>query len=380
MIEDQRRSKVSIITLHNSPNYGSCLQTYATQTVLAGLGCTPEIIDYYREDAIPDNEVERALNGQLAKKMPIFKIPGVKAIARIPVGRMVKRRSEPLNAFRDESLMLSPRKYYSSKELEDNPPQADIYCTGSDQVWNSTWNGGFNKPFYLTFAPKGAKKIAYAASIGKDSLEEWEKEPMRAALAEYSHISVREERAAELLDSIGIHSVPVVDPTLMLDADAWGEVAARGRIPKQPYILIYQLNKNREFDEYAKKLSEKLGLPLYRIAYGIHEKRRGENAIVCPAVEEFVSLFQHASYVVTDSFHGTVFSMNFSKKFVAISPGRFSGRIMNLLEMTGESNHYLTDYRDFESVDSTIDYDLVHKVFAREQARATEFLQLALND
>ena len=120
---------------------------------------TPSIVDYYRHDAIPENETERALNGQLAKKMPIFRIPGVKSLARIPVSRIVARRAKPLNDFRQSKLALTDRKYYSVEALEQNPPQADIYCTGSDQVWNSTWNEGFNKAFYLSFAPEGANVL-----------------------------------------------------------------------------------------------------------------------------------------------------------------------------------------------------------------------------
>lgn len=128
---------VAVMTLHNSPNYGSCLQTYATQAVLSGIGVAPRIIDYYREDAIPENETDRALNGQLVKKMPIFRLPGVKALARIPVSRIVARRAAPLNEFRRSRLALTDRKYYSYEDLEADSPQADIYCTGSDQVWNS---------------------------------------------------------------------------------------------------------------------------------------------------------------------------------------------------------------------------------------------------
>ena len=109
---------IAVVTLHNSPNYGSCLQTYATQTVLSRIGATPSIVDYYRHDAIPENETERALNGQLAKKMPIFRIPGVKSLARIPVSRIVARRTKPLNDFRQSSLALTNRKYYSVEALE----------------------------------------------------------------------------------------------------------------------------------------------------------------------------------------------------------------------------------------------------------------------
>lgn len=374
-------TSIAVMTLHNSPNYGSCLQTYATQTVLADLGLNTEIIDYYREDAIPENETDRALNGQLVKKMPIFKLPGMKTLARIPVSRIVARRAAPLNEFRRTKLELSPKKYYSFEELEQDTPQADIYCTGSDQVWNSVWNKGFNKAFYLEFAPEGAKRIAYAASIGKAVLEDWEREPMYEALAKYSHISVREEEAVESLDSIGIHgAVPVIDPTLMLTRDDWGRIASNKRIPAQPYILIYQLNKNPEFDQYAQELSKKLGLPLYRIAYGIHEKRKGEHTIVCPKVEEFLGLFLSAEYVLTDSFHGAAFSLNLGRKFVAISPGRFSGRIMNLLNMTGSTNHYLDDYGNLGIVDQPFDFAHAQNVFAQKRAEAKAFLTTAVNE
>ena len=375
-----RQQTVAVMTLHNSPNYGSCLQTYATQVVLSGIGVAPRIIDYYREDAIPENETDRALNGQLVKKMPIFRLPGVKALARIPVSRIVARRAAPLNEFRRSCLALTDRKYYSYEDLEADPPQADIYCTGSDQVWNSVWNKGFNKAFYLEFAPVEAKRIAYAASIGKSSLEEWEKAPMREALLKYSHISVREEEAVELLDSIGVPgAVPVIDPTLMLDRSAWGRIASKESVPEQPYILIYQLNKNPEFDQYAQKLSKKLHLPLYRIAYGVHEKRKGEHTIVCPKVEEFLGLFMNAEYVLTDSFHGTAFSLNLGRKFVSISPGRFSGRIMNLLKMTGVTDHYLEDYRDVKIADNPIDFGYVQSVFRDKRLRAETFLRNAIN-
>lgn len=372
---------VAVITLHNSPNYGSCLQAYATQNVLSRLGTAPSIVDYYRHDAIPENETDRALNGQLVKRMPIFKIPGVKTLARIPVSHIVARRAKPLNEFRREKLALTSRKYYSAESLEQDPPHADIYCTGSDQVWNSTWNKGFDRAFYLSFAPEGAKRIAYAASIGKSSLDEWEKAPMREALSKYAYISVREVEAAELLESIGVHgAVPIIDPTLMLTKEDWSVLNDESVVPKGPYILIYQLNKDREFDKYAHKLSIKMGLPLYRIAYGVHERRKNEHTIICPSVEGFVSLFLHAEVVITDSFHGTAFSLNLSRKFVTINPGRFSGRIMNLLKMTDETRHYLEDYRDLDIASYPVNEVQTARIFSSKREEARKFLEKAINE
>lgn len=371
--------KVGVITLHNSPNYGSCLQTYATQVVLARVGANAEIIDYYRKDAIPENEVDRALNGQLVKKMPIFKVPGVKQIAKIPVSRMVARRRAPLDEFRHSRLSLTERSYYSAEELDANPPVADIYCTGSDQVWNSIWNNGFDRAFYLSFAPEGKRKIAYAASIGKAKLEDWEAEPMRKALSSYSCISVREQEAADLLESIGVHgAVPVIDPTLMLNRDDWEEIAD-GWVSPEPYILVYQLNRNAEFDSYVQKVAKKTGLKVMRIAYGVHEKRSGENAVVCPSVGRFLSLFLGAEIVITDSFHGTAYSVNLGKKFVAISPGRFNGRIANLLAMTGLEDHWLQSFKNLELAEASFNHGSVKNVLDSKRREATVFLDNAVN-
>lgn len=371
--------KVGVITLHNSPNYGSCLQTYATQVVLARVGANAEIIDYYRKDAIPKNEVDRALNGQLVKKMPIFKVPGVKQIAKIPVSRMVARRRAPLDEFRHSRLSLTERSYYSAEELDANPPVADIYCTGSDQVWNSIWNNGFDRAFYLSFAPEGKRKIAYAASIGKAKLEDWEAEPMRKALSSYSCISVREQEAADLLESIGVHgAVPVIDPTLMLNRDDW-EVIADGWVSPEPYILVYQLNRNAEFDSYVQKVAKRTGLKIMRIAYGVHEKRSGENAVICPSVGRFLSLFLGAEIVITDSFHGTAYSVNLGKKFVSISPGRFNGRIANLLAMTGLDNHMLISFSDFGIAEEIWNFDSAQYSLDQERERAISFLSNAIS-
>lgn len=373
------KKTVGVVTLHNSPNYGSCLQTYATQRVLDGLGVNACIIDYYRYDAIPENETDRALDGQLARKLPVFRIPGVKALARIPVSKMVERRAAPLNDFRQSALNLTPRKYYSSENLEAEPPACDVYCTGSDQVWNSKWNGGFERAFYLSFAPEGARRIAYASSIGKSSLEDWEIPLMREALSRYSAISVREAEAADLLDSIGVRgAVPVIDPTLMLNPADWRAVSD-GWSPERPYILLYQLNRSPDFDAYAQRVSKLIGLPVVRIAYGIHEKRRNEAVVICPTVGRFLSLFFGAELVLTDSFHGSAFSVNLGKPFVSIAPERFSSRIGNLLAMTGLEGRLLDDWNDVTLASEKLDFSEARAVLARERERAWGFLCGALD-
>lgn len=381
MTMDRKEPKgvlVALITLHNSPNYGSCLQTYAAQETLKGLGCKVEVIDYYRHDAIPKNEVDRALSGQLSKSVPGLDNQMIKAIAKLPVAYLVKERAKPLTAFKKEYLDLSSIPYYSFEDLKSKPPFADVYCTGSDQVWNSDWNGGFEKAFYLEFAPEGAKKISYAASIGKENLDESEIEQMATALSAYEAISVREQTAVGLLSNIGIQNVAqVIDPTLMLDASDWMKIAS-GRTPDKPYVLLYQLNENNELFRYAKKISVQYGTPLYRIAYGSHERLKGGNVIVCPSVEQFLLLFANAKYVITDSFHGTVFATLFSKKFVSVSPSRFGSRISDYLTLIDEKAHLLEDFNNTDSIDVNIDYIKVNSRLLIKRQEALSFLQKAI--
>ena len=166
----------------------------------------------------------------------------------------------------------------------------------------------------------------------------------------------------------------------MLNRDDWSVLRDDSVLPTGSYILVYQLNKNHEFDQYVQRFASKVGLPVYRIAYGVHEKRKGEHTIVCPPVGGFVSLFMNAEYVITDSFHGTAFSMNLGRKFVAISPGRFSGRIMNLLGMTGETRHYLDDWRDLDIANQPIDHAHVAQVLETKRTETKAFLVKAINE
>lgn len=202
---------------------------------------------------------------------------------------------------------------------------------------------------------------------------------MRRALSSYSCISVREQEAADLLDSIGVHgAMPVIDPTLMLNRDDW-EAIADGWISPEPYILVYQLNRNAKFDSYVQRVAKKTGLKVMRIAYGVHEKRSGENAVICPSVGRFLSLFLGAEIVITDSFHGTAYSVNLGKKFVAISPGRFNGRIANLLAMTGLEDHWLQSFKNLELAEASFNHDSVKNALDSKRREAIAFLDNAVN-
>lgn len=371
---------IALITAHDSPNYGSCLQTYATQTLLEKLGFDVVVVDYRRKHTIPRYSVKRILTeGQFVKHTPVFKIPGVKALAYLPVYFLVKMRALPLERFRHQYLKLSKRMYFSEDDLEKDCPNADIYITGSDQVWNSTWNNGFEAPYYLRFAPKGACKIAYASSIGKAHFEEWEKGYAYEALSQYQSISVRESSAIDALSEIGITgATSVLDPTLMLEGKEWEALASNEEV-NEPYALVYQLNKNKKMSAYIDALLARHHLNGYQITYGVHEQTGRAKAVCCPSVQQFLGYFRKATYVITDSFHGVVFSVLFQKRFAVILPERFPNRLVDFLTMLNLEHRIVDDYQDSKTLFEEIEYSSVEKALRDERQQSLAFLKKALH-
>lgn len=371
--------KLSVITLHTVNNYGSALQTYATQTVLESMGHTVEFVDYYRKDNTGKAAVEKALNSAAMQKYKkIWDINRLtRELVKLPLGIMLKRKLAPMRKFIKERIHLTPQAYYSYEEILNNVPEADIYITGSDQVWNSIWNNGIEKPFFLEYAPEGKRRVAFAASIGRESFNDDEIEETTALLKKYEYISMREKSGVELLKSLGIDSTLILDPTLMLNSDKWREIAKPIKQDK-PFLLIYQLNPNPEMDKYAIKLARKYNWEILRISYGYSGKQKAGRCLVCPAVENLLWCLDNAACVLTDSFHATAFSLNLSTDFVSILPERFGTRINSILELTGTENRLLKSYDNLEIADNPINHNKVQEILLNRRNEGIEFLRMAL--
>lgn len=374
---------IGLITLHTTPNYGSCLQTYATQKTFSCLGWDTVVIDYYRKNNLPENAVEKAFNGRRLQKYQLLfrKAPFIKKILALPMGVLVKRQRRPFDDFRSRYLNLSKLRYSSPEALSECPPEADVYCTGSDQVWNSIWNCGFEEPYYLTFAPEDKKKIAYSASIGREEVDEWEKPLMKTCLEKYAAISMRETSGVHVLNDLGLSDVELVlDPTLMLDIDDWKEIATYKQVPSGDYILVYQLNKSQDLVSYVSALSNKYSLPIVKISYGVYDVQKNANTVIAPSVTDFVGFFMNASYVVTDSFHATAFALNFEKPFVSISPERFSTRITNILQLTETEDRLVKNFDDLDLLKKPIDFSKVKDRLNNKRCESLRFLTRALEE
>lgn len=361
--------KASIITLHAVSNYGSVLQTYATQKLFEKHGFETEIVDY-RRDAVMQNSLKTIL---LNKEYSM--VNKAKLILIMPSS---KKSREIFDGFLKRNVKLTDICYREDADFEKHPIDADVYCTGSDQVWNTGWHKEIPKPFYLTYAPDDKRIISFSASFGKESLADWEKEGTKELLERYDYISVREKSAVEIVENLGIKDCEhVLDPTLAINPQTWYGLAAE-RVVKEKYILVYQLNNNKKFDKYAEQLAKKKNMKLIRLCTRYDQLRKTGNGIVLPKVEEFLALFRDAECVITDSFHATAFSLIFNKKFINIFPKLYSTRLASILDLVGLKERKLTDYSNFDLVDKDISYTGVNNILNIERTKTEAFLTKAL--
>lgn len=362
--------KASIITLHAVANYGSVLQTYATQNIFENLGFETEIVDYRRKAIMTGSIKEIISNSEFGL------LHKIKLILLLP---SIKKSKKTLGAFLTKHINLSEMCYHEDSDFEKYKIDADVYCTGSDQVWNTGWHNEIPRPFFLTYAPQNRRIISFSASFGKDRLDAWEKPEMKKLLERYDFISVREKSGVDILNDLGISGCAhVLDPTLTVKPEIWHNLAFE-RVVKEKYVLIYQLNKNEHFGKYAKEFAKRKNLKLIRLCTRYDQLKEAGHGIVLPKVEEFLALFRDAEYIITDSFHATAFSLIFHKQFINIFPKLYSTRLQSILQIANLENRKLLNYNDFDSIDNQIDYEEVDKLLDNEREKTINFLKRALD-
>ena len=367
--------KVDIITRHSVPNYGSLLQSYATQKVIEEMGFESEIINYTRYEERYKNLVNTLIKGKKWDKNIITRI--IYKMIQEPNYTKMYRKFEK---YRKNFLKESKLEYGNLQELKDNIPEADVYCSGSDQIWGKIGTVEYDEAYFLKFIEDRTKRcIAYSSSFGKEEIDGSLEKNINKLLKNYSDILVREDTAKSILKKHGIENVEqVLDPTLLLNKEQWSNLANKVKNKQKKYILVYQLHDNKSFDKYAKEFSKKTGLKLLRISPSIYHITRSGKLIYLPNQYEFLSLFQNAEYVLTDSFHATVFSIIFNRKFVDILPGKTSTRITSILKLTGLQDRILTKYDDFSFINKNIDFSECNTIIENERKRSIELLKKAI--
>lgn len=367
--------KIDIITRHAIANYGSLLQAYATEKIFDKLNIENEIIDYVRVEENSKNLVKTYMKN--------FKKWNRNFITRVIYKIIQKPNLDIMNnkfaEYRKKYLKLTPKQYKNKNELMEDLPQADIYCTGSDQVWGQIANDEYDENYFLEFVPNDKRCIAYSASFGKNELSENLKIRLPELMEKYSDIMVRELSAIKILNASGIDNVKLVlDPTLLLSKEEWEKNLDIKNNEKEQYILTYQLHHNKEFDKYLKKLAKKTNLKVVRISSSIYYKFKYGKFIYLPNLEQFLTYFKNAKYVVTDSFHGTVFSIIFNKQVIGVLPGKTGTRIESILKLFGMEDRIVNDYNDMSIINKEIDYKKVNDILDKERKKSIEYLRKAI--
>lgn len=367
--------KIAYITLHKVRNYGSVLQTYATYKILKNLGHEPILIDYCSPRFIEKNRIDDEFR---RFKHPKKNNSIIKPLFYFVMSVSVKKQRKQFESFLS-SEMLRTKPYYDLESLKSDPPDADVYCTGSDQVWNIDGNRFFERPFYLDFGAPSIKRIALSASFGRTQLNEEELSSCRELFGHYSAIGVREASGLSILKELGVENCEnTLDPTMILDSDEWIKMTSETPMFKKKYILVYEFNKTSNIKQYAKELSRRTGLPIKRITYWYHERHKGEDCVVLPNVCEFLTLIRHAEYVITNSFHATVFSTVFKRKFATVYPEYGGVRLEDYLRLTGMLERHISNPADIGAIDKSINYDEVYSKLEQEREKTLFFLQRAI--
>ena len=323
--------RVSIITCHHVYNYGASLQAYALQRYLKVLGHDVRIIDYRPEYLsiaysfwnLPDGkENDKFRNNILLHFLLSLRLFNKRF--------STWRRIAPFDRFKRHYLICTDR-FSSYKKLADNPPEADVYIAGSDQIWNTNIHNGLDPAFYLRFGDETTKRIAYAASFAMPYLPHEHQSFVKTCLSYFDSVSVRESTGLDILKSIGIKGQIVLDPVFLLSQKQWLDVIGCENCAQGGYVLVYCLNPESDLlFKKANEISKTLGKPV-KIVEGIKKVRQRGNVIRNAGPIEFVRLIANAAFVVTDSFHGTAFSIIFERQFAVWHVHSDSCRIIDLL-------------------------------------------------
>jgi len=350
------KKKVGIITMHKVPNFGSALQAYALQHKVDELGYDAELIDYHYP-----NKYHCAKQGlAYFPQRSTFRLFILNVIARLMlIAHVNKNRAKCEERIERYELQKNYRRFYrryfklsrfydSIESICNNPPDYSIYMTGSDQVWNPRFVA--NDPvFFLDFAGVDKPRLSYAASMSNRKIDKEFEDLYKAYLQKYAAISVREKSTAEIVSRMTDRGVNVVcDPSLLLNKGEWLRICPKKPLVKESYLLLYI--QSYSYDPYphivsfTKELAEKLGLKVV-VLMGLRDGYSIDGAITFETAGpfEFLQLFRDARFVVTTSFHGTAFALNFGKDFYSVVK-EINGddcRIADFLRQCSAEHHLL---------------------------------------
>lgn len=362
--------KIGVLTFSDSKNYGALLQAFALREYVADLGFNCNIINY-------QNPKTKYSQVSLLRRIGSIFAPFLE-------NKIRKRKTAQ---FRMQNMKME-QKHIGVEDLKSLTDMYDVFIVGSDQVWNPFINR-FDSAFFLSFASDKNKRISYAASFGGKKMDKSYLENNLGYLKRFDAISVRESESAELLKAeTGIVAETVVDPTFLLTKDDWINKLKLDVTPaKEKYVLCYVMLGNPDLVEkiyqVAKSIADKEHLKIITLGKKSYAKPIGVEILDGTAAPiEFVQYILNAEYVVTNSFHGTAFSIILRKRFFTVLKKGFNLnlRLENLLQSFSLTSRLVyMDSSEENNLLETIDYEATDSKLNTEIEKSKRFLIDAVN-
>ena len=354
---------VGLLTFHQVANYGAVLQCYALRKLIEAEGFPCRIIPHICPQ-LKRNEQYLKLN----KSLP------VSILKYLSQSGGVRKKRAAFDAF------LRDCCGYPETAAAPDWNYGRI-VVGSDQVWNLRLTGG-DMAYYLKDVPCG-RKIAYAASFGEFAVSQSDIRAVADYVKDFSRVSVRERTARELLRAENIDAEVVCDPVLAIGREEWARFTRPAFAEKRPYILVYCVEGARAVFDFARALSKSRNMRAVYINQKLFFREKGLEYVRGTSPEDFLNYFRYADAVVTNSFHGSAFSVIFGKPFAvdALWRGKPNGRVRNLLSEFGlQRTIQDISAKGISVFEEGIDFQAVWKKQGRMSRTARAFLHDALRE
>lgn len=351
---------IGLLSFHRAINYGAILQSYALHEAINTLGYENEYLDLMFNDSSykSDKPKKRDI---ILKLMNINK---VKSALRIRI------KEKKFNEFRKNYIRTSSKVYSGDRNIVDEDIY-DNYIVGSDQVWNLRISN-YTKSFLLDFVNEKKKKSSYASSFGIEQIPDDQRKEFSENLKRFNNISVREEVGAGIIEEIIGHRPTVcLDPTLLLNSNNWLSVTEKPKIKN--YVFIYSMVDSENIINIAKQIAKEKNLSI--VAIGLKNRYKNIKNIYTASPQQWLGYVKYADYVVTNSFHGTAFSVNFNKKFyLEFLPlgWTVNSRLQNIVDLFGLEKRVITKNKLLED---NVDYDFVNSKLEKERKKSWDYLR-----
>ncbi len=370
--------KTEIVTFVRAYNYGAVLQCFALSRYLSKQGVDVEVLDYF--PPYFRNQYSMRKEAPLLTGFRPYRRWLLKVYARL----VAWVRNYKFERFVKKFIPIGKKQYTSINQLEKMSSSCGCYITGSDQVW-SPYCAQFDPVFFLDF-PDAKKKprYSYAASFGAGHIPETMRDQYVNRLSGYQKISVRECVGVKIIEEVlGREAQVCCDPTLLLSQDDWAKMASAKK-EKEPYILVYYVKETRTLQRHAQRLAEEKGMKVVCVPTAMSlecltgrvDRRYGFDVRKACAPEKLLALFRDAEYVLTNSFHGTVFSILFHKQFLVqteLGDGEKNTRAIELMDALDIRGHDLGE--SVAQIDYQINWEIIDAKCKQMKKNAEQYLR-----